>query len=94
MSETDLLMLDLGSCKALKGLEWECIRWVSKNISPIILILSKGITGVVEKPVEGLQKEGGLGLMKGIGIGVTGVVLKVRHVVRLSLFFSSLFLLF
>ncbi len=36
----------------------------------------QGLTGIVEKPMEGLQREGGIGLMKGIGIGVTGVVLK------------------
>jgi len=36
----------------------------------------KGVTGIFESPVEGYNKEGGLGLLKGIGKGATGLVLK------------------
>lgn len=38
--------------------------------------LYNGVTGIYEKPLEGLQREGGLGLLKGIGLGVSGVVIK------------------
>lgn len=38
--------------------------------------LYNGVTGIYEKPKEGFAKEGGLGLLKGIGLGVSGVVIK------------------
>eukprot|EP01126_Amoeba_proteus_P003459 TRINITY_DN11154_c0_g2_i1.p1 TRINITY_DN11154_c0_g2~~TRINITY_DN11154_c0_g2_i1.p1 ORF type:complete len:1139 (+),score=230.91 TRINITY_DN11154_c0_g2_i1:137-3553(+) len=38
--------------------------------------LYKGITGIVSSPVEGALKEGALGLLKGVGIGLAGVVIK------------------
>lgn len=36
----------------------------------------KGVTGIVEKPIEGAKEEGGLGFIKGVGKGVFGVVAK------------------
>lgn len=38
--------------------------------------LYKGVTGVVLEPIKGAQKEGALGLLKGVGRGMAGVVLK------------------
>lgn len=38
--------------------------------------LFKGVTGIVEKPVEGLKEEGGVGLIKGVGKGLAGAVVK------------------
>lgn len=35
-----------------------------------------GVTGVFEKPLDGLTKEGGFGFLKGIGLGVSGAVIK------------------
>jgi len=36
----------------------------------------KGITGIVVEPIKGAQREGALGLVKGMGRGLAGVVLK------------------
>jgi len=38
--------------------------------------LYKGVTGVVVEPIKGVQREGALGLVKGVGKGLAGVVLK------------------
>ena len=38
--------------------------------------VSGGITGIVEKPIEGAQREGIEGLFKGIGKGIIGAVVK------------------
>ncbi len=35
-----------------------------------------GLTGVITHPMRGAEKEGGLGLIKGIGKGIGGLVLK------------------
>lgn len=35
-----------------------------------------GISGLVTQPIRGAQKEGGMGLLKGIGKGIGGLVLK------------------
>ncbi|KAH3744902.1 vacuolar protein sorting-associated protein 13 family protein [Pelomyxa schiedti] len=35
-----------------------------------------GVTGVVTKPAEGAQKDGGLGLVKGVGVGLLGLAAK------------------
>ncbi|KAE8376412.1 hypothetical protein BDV26DRAFT_305613 [Aspergillus bertholletiae] len=37
---------------------------------------SRGVTGLVQQPVQGFQAEGGKGLLKGIGKGVGGVFFK------------------
>jgi len=36
----------------------------------------QGIAGIVAQPIKGAQREGGIGFVKGIGKGVTGVFLK------------------
>jgi len=36
----------------------------------------KAITGVITAPIEGGQKEGALGVLKGVGKGITGLVVK------------------
>jgi hypothetical protein len=41
------------------------------------------VTGVVTAPVDGLKKGGVLGLFKGIGFGVTGLVVKPLVCLRL-----------
>lgn len=38
--------------------------------------LYKGITGVVTAPIKGAMKEGASGFIKGVGIGVAGVIIK------------------
>jgi hypothetical protein len=51
--------------------------------------LMSGVTGLVEMPIEGAKEEGGLGLLKGIGKGLTGVVVKpVRMLCYCPLLFS------
>lgn len=38
--------------------------------------LYEGITGIITAPIEGVQKDGALGLFTGIGKGVAGAILK------------------
>ncbi len=38
--------------------------------------LSSGITGIVEKPVEGAKESGAAGFFKGVGVGLVGAVVK------------------
>jgi len=38
--------------------------------------LMSGISGLVTKPMEGARKDGALGFMKGVGMGVVGVAMK------------------
>lgn len=49
---------------------------VSSGFKDLGMGLYNGVTGIYEKPMEGLAREGGFGLLKGIGLGVSGVVIK------------------
>jgi hypothetical protein len=50
---------------------------------PLLIVLQEfgfgfydGITGLVTQPLRGAEKEGAAGLLKGIGKGIGGLVLK------------------
>lgn len=63
--------------------------------------LYQGVTGILTAPIEGAQKDGAIGLLTGIGKGLTGAVMKpmvlklclvflVAYMNRLALLISSL----
>ena len=40
--------------------------------------ISNGISGLVTKPIEGVKKQGALGLIKGVGKGILGIHIRIH----------------